>query len=139
MRALWVVSELSACSIRLILLADVCADLFQFEPDGGYCITAGPEMLAGEVSFFTSQAGNRDRTLPFQKPDHGRYRVLRGDRDAHVHMVRHQVSFDNLALLLPSQRVEDRTQFPTCLAEDRFSPSFGYEHNMVLAVPFGMG
>jgi len=25
---------------------------------------------ACEVSFFPSQAGNRDRTLPFQKPDH---------------------------------------------------------------------
>jgi len=65
--------------------------------------------------------------------------VLGRNRDAHVHMVRHQVSFDNLALLLPSQRVEDRTQFSTRLAEDHFSTPFGYEHNMVLAVPFGMG
>src|SRR5450755_2237240 len=34
MRALRVDSELSACSIRRVLLADVCADLLQFEPDG---------------------------------------------------------------------------------------------------------
>src|SRR5260370_294907 len=60
-------------------------------------------MLAGEVSFFSSQAGNRDSTLPFQKPDHGRYRVLGGNRDAYVHMVRHQVSLDNLTLLLPAR------------------------------------
>jgi hypothetical protein len=40
---------------------------------------------------------------------------------------------------LPSQRVEDRTQLPTRLAEDRFPASFGYEHNVVLAVPFRMG
>ena len=42
----WLISKLSACSIRRFLLADVCADLFQFEPDGGYRVTAGPEMLA---------------------------------------------------------------------------------------------
>jgi hypothetical protein len=34
LRALLVSSELSACSIRGFLLADVIADLFQFEPDG---------------------------------------------------------------------------------------------------------
>src|SRR5258708_5879252 len=96
-------------------------------------------MLTSEVSFFTSQAGDGNRTLPFQKPDHRRDRMLGGNRDAHVHMVWHQVPFDNLALLLPGQRVEDRTQLPTRLAEDRFSPAFGYEHNVVLAVPFGMG
>ena len=32
--ALLVSSELSACSIRSFLLADVIADLLQFEPDG---------------------------------------------------------------------------------------------------------
>jgi hypothetical protein len=29
-----VTSELAVCSIRSFLLADVIADLFQFEPDG---------------------------------------------------------------------------------------------------------
>ena len=96
-------------------------------------------MLAPEVPFFTAQAGNGDGALPFHKPDHRRHRVLGGNRDAHVHMVRHQVAFDDLALLLPSQRVENRTQLPTRLAEDRFPPSFGHEHNVVLAVPFQMG
>ena len=48
-------SELSACSIRRVLLADVTADLFQFEPDGGYRITAGPEVFAGEVSFLATE------------------------------------------------------------------------------------
>jgi hypothetical protein len=53
LRALLVGSELSACAIRSILLADVGADLFQFEPDGRYSLTAGPEVLAREVSLFT--------------------------------------------------------------------------------------
>jgi SRSO17 transposase len=46
LRALLADSKLSDCSIRRFLLADVCADLFQFEPDGGYRVTAGPEMFA---------------------------------------------------------------------------------------------
>ena len=44
MRALLGGSELSGCSIRRFLLADVLTDLFQFEPDGRYCVTAGPEV-----------------------------------------------------------------------------------------------
>ena len=54
-----------------------------------------------------------------------------GNRDTHVHMVRHQMAFNDLALLLPSQRVEDCTQLPTRLAEDGFAASLGYEHNVV--------
>jgi len=54
----WLIQKLSDCSIRRFLLADVCADLFQFEPDGGHRVTAGPEMLARKVSFFAAQAGS---------------------------------------------------------------------------------
>src|ERR1700674_365987 len=137
MRALLVGSELSAGTIRGILLADVCADLLQFEPDGRYSVTAGPEMLAGEVSLFTGQAGDGDGTFPFQKSDHRRHRVLRWNRDAHVNMVWHQVSLNDLALLLFGQGVEDCAQLPTRLAKDGLPSSFGHEHNVVLAVPFG--
>jgi hypothetical protein len=38
-------------------------------------------------------------------------------------MVRHQMAFGDLALLLPSQRVEERTQLPTGLAKERFPPA----------------
>jgi hypothetical protein len=43
------------------------------------------------------------------------------------------MAFDDLALLLPSQCVEDRTQLPPPLAEDGFPASFGDEHNVVLS------
>ena len=62
--------------------------------------------------------------------------MLGWNGDAHVYMVRHEVSFDNLALFLPGQRMEDWPQMTARLPEDRFAPPFGYEHNMVLAVPF---
>ena len=127
MRALLVDSELPG-TIRGILLADVCADLLQFEPDGRYSVTTGPEMLSGEVSLFTGQAGDSDRTLAFQKSDHRRHRVLRWNRDAHVNMVWHQVPLDDLALLLFGKRMEDCAQL-TRLAKDDLSSSFGNEHN----------
>ncbi len=132
-------SELSVCSIRGFLLADVLADLLQFKADRGDSVTAGPEMFAREIPLLTAQSGNRNCTLPLQKSDHRSYRVLGGNRDAHMHMVRHQVSFDNLTLLLPGQRMENRSQMLTRLPENYFAPSLGHENDMVLAVPFGMG
>ncbi len=46
LRASLVRSELSFCPIRSFLLADRGADLFQFETDGGYHVSADPEMFA---------------------------------------------------------------------------------------------
>ena len=74
------------CSIRRCLLADVCSDLLQFEPDGRNSITAGPEMLTREVSFLTAYSSDRNGAFPFQEPDHRRHRVLGRNRDAHVHV-----------------------------------------------------
>ena len=62
-----------------------------------------------------------------------------GDGDAPMHVVRHQMTLDNLAFLLPGQRVEDRTQLPARLAEYGLPTPFGHENNVVLAVPFRMG
>jgi hypothetical protein len=77
-RALWGGSELSGCSILRLLLADVLTDLFQFEPDGRYCVTPSLEVLARKVAFLAAQASDGDSTLPFQKPDHRCHRVLWG-------------------------------------------------------------
>ena len=115
------------------------ANRLPFEPDSGHRVPAGPEMLAREVPLLTAQPGDSDGALPFQKPDHRRDRMLRRNRDAHMHMVWQQVALDNLALLLLSQRMKDRSQLSTRLAEDGFPPTLGYEHTMVLAVPFRMG
>src|SRR5438270_11510183 len=51
------------------LVADVLADLLQLKPNRGHGIAASPEMLAAEVPFLAAQAGHRNSTLPFQKPD----------------------------------------------------------------------
>ena len=56
-----------------------------------------------------------------------------------MHMVRHQMALDNLAFLLPGQRVENRTQLPARLPEDGLPTPLGHENYVVLAVPFRMG
>jgi len=93
--------------------------------DGRYCVTAGPEVLARKVAFFAAQASDGDCALSFEKSDHRCHRVLWRNG---VHMVRHQMTLDNLAFLLPGQRVEDRTQLPARLPENRFPTPFGHEH-----------
>ena len=101
-------SELSACSIRRVLLADVTADLFQFEPDGGYRRTAGPEVFAGEVSFLPQSRAIAMALLPFRNPITDATGCLGGIA---IHMCTWSVSFQNLTLLPLHQRTEDRTQF----------------------------
>jgi hypothetical protein len=56
-----------------------------------------------------------------------------------MYMVWHQVSFDDLALFLFGQGVENWPQLKTRLAKDGLASSFGHENNVVLAVPFRMG
>ena len=62
-------------------------------------------MLAGEVSFSTTLAGDRDGALPFRKPITDATGCLDGIASlslarAHMDLVRHQVAFDDLAFLL---------------------------------------
>ena len=65
--------------------------------------------------------------------------MLRRNRDAHMYVVRHQVSLHDLALLLFRQRVENRAQLSADISKDHFPPPLGHEDNVVLAVPLGVG
>ena len=82
------------------------------------------------------EPGDSYGALALQKPDFGRYRVLGWNRNAHVYVVWHEVTLNDLAFLLPGQRMEDRTQLRAALAENCLPPSFGYEYDVILAVPF---
>ena len=62
-----------------------------------------------------------------------------GGIDAHVHMVRLQMSFDDLTFLLPGQSMENFPQLPADFPENNLPPSLGDEHNMVFTVPLRMG
>jgi len=134
-RALVIDSELPAVSIRFFLFADVWADLLQLEPDGGYGVPTGPEVLAREISLLAPHSGYGDRALPFQKPDYRGHRVLGGNRDTHMDVIRHQMAIQNLALFLPGQRVKDFSQLSASLSKQHLAPSLGNEHDRVFAVP----
>ena len=60
-------SELFTVIIRSFLLADVSADLLQFEPDHGH--RARPEVLAGEVPLLAGHTRDCNRALPVQESD----------------------------------------------------------------------
>ena len=128
-------SELPGCSIRFLLLADGAADFFQFKPDRGNGVPASPQVLAGEIPLPAIESGHRDGALPLQKPDHRSHRVLGGNSNADMHMVGHQMPFQNLAFLLSGQRVKNFAQLPTHLSEQYLTPSLGHEHHMVFAIP----
>src|SRR5271169_963594 len=129
----------TSCSIRFLLVADVLADLLQFEPDSRDRIPTGPKVLTREVLLAATQSSYGNRALPLQKPDDRGHRVLRWNRDAHVHMVRLQMPFDDLTFLLLGQSMENFPQLPADFSEDNLPPSLGDEHNVVFAVPFRMG
>jgi hypothetical protein len=44
-----------------------------------------------------------------------------------------------MAFLLFRQRMENRARLPADVPENGFAPPFGHEHDMMLAVPFGIG
>ena len=67
-------------------------------------------------------------TLSLQEPNHRSDRVFRRDRDAHVHMIHHQMAFHDLAFFLLRQSMENPSQLPPYVPEDHFPPSFGNEN-----------
>ena len=77
--------------------------------------------------------------FPLRNPITDATRVFGGNGDARMHMVRHQMTLDNLAFFLPGQRVKDRTQLPARLAENGLPTPLGHENYVMLAVPFGIG
>src|SRR5256714_12586216 len=114
-------------------------DLLQFEANCRDGIPARPEVFAREVSLPSIKlTGNGDRAFAFQKPDHGGHSMLWGDLDADMHMIRHQVAFQDAAFLLPRQFMEDRPQsFPNGAVQGLPTP-LGHKHYVILAIPPGM-
>src|SRR5215472_722449 len=97
-------------SIRFLRLPDVLADLLQFESDRRDRVATGPEMLAREVLLAATQSSHGNRAL--QEPDDRGHRVLRRNRNAHRHMVRPQMPFEDLTFLLPGQSMENFPERP---------------------------
>ncbi len=65
--------------------------------------------------------------------------MLGWNRDAHMHMVWHQVPFDDAALFLTSKLMKDCAKLLANVPKDCLTATFGNEYEMLLAIPFGMG
>ena len=96
-------------------------------------------MLSHEIPLPLSvDAGQMDGTLPLDEPDHLRYRILRRYRDQYVHVVGHQVPFQNPALLLLRQLPEYLPKVRPQLLVDDLPPTFRNEDDVILTLPFGV-
>jgi len=69
------------------------------------------------------------------EPDHLRDRIFRWDQDQHVHVIRHQVPFQDFRLLLHRQTVKDFAQVPAEFGVQRLPPALRYEDDVIFAVP----
>src|SRR5574341_105283 len=129
-------TELIEPDVLLLLPLDVLADQRLVPADGRHKVPTRPEMLPHEVPLpLAVHPGQVDRALPLDEPDHLRHRVLRWNRDQHVHVIGQQVSFFDPTLLLGGQLPEHVPQVPPQLRIQRLAPVLRDEHHVILAVP----
>src|SRR5262249_9571712 len=131
-------SEATA-SIRAVLVANVTANLFFVEPNGRDRIATRPEMLSCEVPFLALHSCDGDCALALDKSNHRSDGMFGRDRDAHMHMIQHQMAFNDLALFLFRQFMKDLAEMFTNLPIQHLAAIFGDKNNMVFAIPLRMG
>jgi hypothetical protein len=119
------------------LVADVLDDRRFVQSYRGYKVAPGPEVLAREIPLLShKKPSDHDRALPFQVPNHVRYRVFRRYPQAHVNMIRSQMPLDNFHVLMAGQFVKHLAKHPSDLTIDHFLPPLGNENNVIFAIPF---
>ena len=79
-----------------------------------------------------------DGALALDVSDHLRHGVLWRDRNHHMHMIWHKMTFFDPAFLLQRQPPEYLAEMLPQLRIQRFSPTLGNEYDMVFALPLRM-
>ena len=65
-------------------------------------MSACPKVFAGEIALSaTKRPGYLNGTFPLDVSDHIRHRILRRNTQTHMHVIPHQVPFDDLRFLVP--------------------------------------
>jgi hypothetical protein len=129
--------ELLQALVLLFLVPDVLSDHLLVPSHCGDVIPFGPEVLTYAVSLpFPVHPGQVDRTLSLDEPHDLRHRVLRWDRYHHVHVIRHEMSLFDPAVLLCCQTPEYLSKMRSQLDIQRLPATFGNEDHVVFAVPF---
>jgi hypothetical protein len=94
-------------------------------------------MLASKILLvFAVGPCHVDRTLALDVTHHFRYRILGRDGKQHVHVVRHQVAFQNPALLLLGQTPKDLSQMLPKTFIQHSATTFGDKGYVIFALPY---
>jgi hypothetical protein len=103
-------------------------------------VASGPGVLAGEVALPPHVgAGDVDRTLTLDVADYLRYRVVRRERDQDMLVIAYHLPLLDLALPLPRQFAQHRTQLAAQVAKNLLLTVLRNLHDVVLAHPFRVG
>ena len=65
--------------------------------------------------------------------------MLWRNRNQYVNVVRQRMPFENRALLLPREFMQERADCFSNVPEQRIASTLRYEHDMILAIPRGVG
>ncbi len=102
-------------------------------------ISPRPEVLTNEILLALSVDSRKvNRTLALDESHHFRYCILGWNRDHHVHVVRHQMTFLNPALLLFGEAPEYLAQVLAKAAVKRLAATLRYENHVLFALPLAV-
>ena len=96
-------------------------------------------MFSSEVPLFALHSSNGNRALALDESNHRSDCVLGRDGDAHMHVIRHQMTFNDLAFFLPGQFVQDRAKLLANFPIERLAAIFGDENDVIFAIPLRVG
>ena len=125
--------------IRASLVTDVTAHLFFVEAHRCNGISPCPKTLAREIPFFPLSSDNRNRALALQKSDLYSDGRFGRNQDAQMHVIRHQVSFDDLTFFLLRQFGQNWPQLFTHLPIQHRAAICGDKDYVVFALPLRVG
>src|SRR6267154_1746107 len=126
-------------AVLLLLVSDVLP-YHRFVPTYGRDeVPSRPKVLPYKIAFLLSvYTGQMDRTFTLDEPDHLRNRVFWRNRNHHVNVIRHQMTFFDPAFLLLCQLAKYIPEVPPQLPVKRLPAALGNEHNMIFALPLAV-
>jgi hypothetical protein len=95
--------KLGLITFGFLLLTDVSPYGFLIQSNTTDAVSSGPKMHPSNPFVPQNMPVDNHRAFAFEKPNHERNTELRGNPQAHVYMVGHQMPFHQLYTSLPTQ------------------------------------
>ena len=129
-------AQLIPALVFRLLVLDVLPDYFFIAAHGGHKIPARPKVLPYKIPLLLAvDTRQMDRAFSFDVADHLRNRILRRDRDQHMHVVPHQMPLLDPALFLRCKLLKHLAHILPQFRVERLSPALRNENNVVFALP----